>query len=79
VLSGVTILTDTDNTGESATAHYSDIIFNKATNSISMASLRSSLAVLISTMVVLTGCSTVPKSFRPKVTVSLPGIPTPPD
>lgn len=30
MISGVAIMTDTDNTGESATAYYGDIIFNKA-------------------------------------------------
>jgi len=29
LISGVAIMTDTDNTGESATAYYGDIIFNK--------------------------------------------------
>ena len=30
MISGVAIMTDTDNTGESATAYYGDIIFRKA-------------------------------------------------
>ena len=29
LISGVAIMTDTDNTGESAVAYYGDIIFNK--------------------------------------------------
>jgi hypothetical protein len=29
-ISGVAIMTDTDNTGESATAHYGDIVFKQA-------------------------------------------------
>jgi hypothetical protein len=29
MISGVAIMTDTDNTGESATAHYGDIVFKK--------------------------------------------------
>ncbi|TRZ99791.1 MAG: DUF3047 domain-containing protein [Nitrospiraceae bacterium] len=32
MISGVAIMTDTDNTGESATAYYGDIIFKKGTN-----------------------------------------------
>jgi hypothetical protein len=32
MVSGVAIMTDTDNTGESATAYYGDIVFNKAAN-----------------------------------------------
>ncbi len=32
LISGVAIMTDTDNTGESATAYYGDIVFKKATN-----------------------------------------------
>ena len=30
MVSGVAIMTDTDNTGESATAYYGDILFKKA-------------------------------------------------
>jgi hypothetical protein len=29
IISGVAIMTDTDNTGESATAYYGDIVFKK--------------------------------------------------
>jgi hypothetical protein len=29
MISGVAIMTDTDNTGESATAYYGDIVFKK--------------------------------------------------
>ncbi len=32
MISGVAIMTDTDNTGESATAHYGDIVFRKLQN-----------------------------------------------
>jgi len=32
VISGVAIMTDTDNTGESATAYYGDIVFKKSTS-----------------------------------------------
>ncbi len=32
MISGVAIMTDTDNTGESATAYYGDIVFKKGTN-----------------------------------------------
>jgi hypothetical protein len=32
LISGVAIMTDTDNTGESATAYYGDIVFRKGTN-----------------------------------------------
>ena len=32
LISGVAIMTDTDNTGESATAYYGDIVFMRATN-----------------------------------------------
>ncbi len=32
MISGVAIMTDTDNTGESATAYYGDIVFKKATH-----------------------------------------------
>jgi hypothetical protein len=32
MISGVAIMTDTDNTGESATAYYGDIIFKKFGN-----------------------------------------------
>ena len=32
LISGVAIMTDTDNTGESATAYYGDIMFMKAAN-----------------------------------------------
>jgi hypothetical protein len=32
MISGVAIMTDTDNTGESATAYYGDIVFKKAIN-----------------------------------------------
>jgi hypothetical protein len=32
MISGVAIMTDTDNTGESATAYYGDIIFRRASN-----------------------------------------------
>lgn len=32
MISGVAIMTDTDNTGESATAYYGDIVFRKGTN-----------------------------------------------
>lgn len=31
MISGVAIMTDTDNTGESAMAYYGDIVFKKAT------------------------------------------------
>ncbi len=30
MISGVAIMTDTDNTGESATAYYGDIVFKEA-------------------------------------------------
>jgi hypothetical protein len=32
MISGVAIMTDTDNTGESATAYYGDIVFKKGAN-----------------------------------------------
>jgi hypothetical protein len=35
MISGVAIMTDTDNTGESATAYYGDILFKKWTFTLS--------------------------------------------